>query len=310
MSPPTTELCALAARIAAGQHHLVTREQLWRVGVSQKQIHDWQQTGYLDRVEPNVFLAAGGQLTWRARLLSVCLTTEGLASHRSAAALHGLEGCNPGRPEITLPRGQLFRRSTVRVHESTDLHLTRCVMVDGVPCTPVARTLLDLGAVSPMLVEDATLDAASRRLTSWAELLSTLVSHSRRGRRGCGPLRSVLDEHYGDVTESKLERRFHRLLHDAGLPVPVPQFLVHDDVGFVMRVDFAYPDLLIAIEVDSVLHHLNRKAFEEDRLKRNRLRRARWLLVEVTSKQLRTRPTKVCEELADVIRRQSEILRL
>jgi very-short-patch-repair endonuclease len=305
----TSELCALAADVAARQHHLVTRGQLHVVGVSEKQIHDWQRTRFLHRVEPNVFLVAGGRLTWRARLLSVCLTTEGLASHRSSAALHALEGCNPGRPEITLPRGQLFRRTGVRTHESTDLHLTRCVIVDGIPCTPVARTLLDLGAVAPSLVEDATIDAATRRLATWPELLSTLVTHSRRGRRGCGPLRAVLDEHYGEGMESKLERRFDHLLRDAGLPLPIEQYRVYDEVGFIMRVDFAYPDLLLAIEVDSVEHHLTRKAFEEDRIKRNRVRRAGWHLIEVTSKQMRTRPTRVCEELALVIRQRSAFLR-
>jgi very-short-patch-repair endonuclease len=117
-----------------------------------------------------------------------------------------------------------------------------------------------------------------------------------------------LDEHYGDKTESHLERRFLRLVRAAGLPPIVQQVEVSDADGFVMRVDFAYPALKIAIEIDSVLHHATDRAFESDRSKRNRLIIAGWLLLQFTSRRIRERPTRVCEEVAAAIRSRSDVL--
>jgi hypothetical protein len=291
----------LACRLAARQHDLITRQQLIEAGISRRQVYLWQDSGFLTRVEREVFLVASGTLTWSARLLSVCLVSGAVASHRSAAVLHGVGGVSPGRPEITIPAGRTFRRGEIRVHESTDLHLIEPVRKDGIPATPVARTILDLGAVAALAVDEAARDAVARRLTTWPELLSTLVSHSRKGRRGCGPLRAVLDEHYGDQTESNLERRFLRLLRAANLPVPDEQVEVYDDDGFVMRLDFAYQAHEIAIELDSVQHHLTADAFQLDRRKRNRLRLAGWLLLEFTSDDVRRRPTLVCESVAGAL---------
>jgi hypothetical protein len=284
--------------VGARQHHLVTRRQLRSSGLSDRQVATALEAGLLARVESEVFLLASGRRDALTRLHAACLGTGGIASHRSAAALWEVGSCRLATPEVSVPRERFVRRSSIRVHASTDLHLVRAVVRDGIPVTPLERTLLDLGAVAPRQLEAATIDAVSRRLTTWPALLTALVAHSRRGRRGCGPLRRVLDEHFGDTSESLLEHRFLRLLRAAGLPEPEAQVDVFDDDGFVMRLDYAYPGLLIGMEVDSVLHHSTAEAFERDRVKRNRLRILGWLLLEVTSRRMRQSPARVCEEVA------------
>jgi len=47
-------------------------------------------------------------------------------------------------------------------------------------------------------------------------------------------------------------------------------------------VDLAWPDQLVALELDSVKHHLNRKSFEKDKRKRNKARLLGWTIHEVT----------------------------
>lgn len=44
------------------------------------------------------------------------------------------------------------------------------------------------------------------------------------------------------------------LLRRAGLPASVAQFRVFDADGFLARVDFAYPELKIAITYDGLWH--------------------------------------------------------
>jgi G:T-mismatch repair DNA endonuclease (very short patch repair protein) len=88
------------------------------------------------------------------------------------------------------------------------------------------------------------------------------------------------------TAESPQETRLRLLLGRSGLPAPIAQFRVFDDEGFVGRVDFAYPDLKIAIEYDG-LWHGERKAFLSDRERLNRLASAGWTVLHVTVDDMR-----------------------
>ncbi|MGZ4507751.1 MAG: endonuclease domain-containing protein [Blastococcus sp.] len=88
------------------------------------------------------------------------------------------------------------------------------------------------------------------------------------------------------TAESPQETRLRLLFHRTGLPAPVAQFRVFDDDGFVARVDFAYPELRIAIEYDG-LWHGERQAFLDDRGRLNRLADAGWIVVHVTLAEMR-----------------------
>ena len=82
------------------------------------------------------------------------------------------------------------------------------------------------------------------------------------------------------LAESPQETRLRLVLHRAGMP-PVAQYRIHDGDGFVARVDFAYPDLRLAIEYDG-LWHADRRVFLEDRRRLNRLTAAGWIVLHVT----------------------------
>jgi hypothetical protein len=301
----SSEVYRRASAYARRQHHLLTREQLLGLGASPGQVHRWTTAGLLQRVDRSVYLLPGGVHDWPTRLHAVCLSTGGVASHRSAAALWGLERCRPGTPEITVPRGRSTRHAGIRVHESRDLGLIRPETVDGVPTTPPERTLLDLGAVAPAVVEAATLDAIDRRVTSWDRLLEVFVQHARPGRDGAGPLRAVLDRHYGDQAGSHLERQFLSLILAAGLPRPEQQVPVYDGRGLVMVLDFAFTSVRVAVELDGLRFHANARAYEADARKRNRLKLLGWLLLVFTSRRIRDDPVGVCEEVAAAVRQRS-----
>ena len=70
---------------------------------------------------PGVYRIAGTPVTWRSHLLAAVLAggPGAVASHRSAGALHGLDGCRLGVPEVSVPRGRRYRPGGARVHEST-----------------------------------------------------------------------------------------------------------------------------------------------------------------------------------------------
>jgi G:T-mismatch repair DNA endonuclease (very short patch repair protein) len=84
------------------------------------------------------------------------------------------------------------------------------------------------------------------------------------------------------LAESPPETRLRLLMSRVGLPEPVAQFRVFDDEGLIGRVDFAYPDLKIAIEYDG-LWHAESGQFSRDRARLNRLRLAGWTVLHVTA---------------------------
>lgn len=70
---------------------------------------------------------------------------------------------------------------------------------------------------------------------------------------------------------SILESRFRQLVRRAGLPEPVSQYDVFDGDEFVARVDFAFPDFGVVIEVDGEERHTGRSPRKHDARRDRRL---------------------------------------
>ncbi|MGH9049252.1 MAG: endonuclease domain-containing protein [Acidimicrobiia bacterium] len=93
-------------------------------------------------------------------------------------------------------------------------------------------------------------------------------------------LRARLEHH--DESESGLEMRVLQAIVAAGLPEPVQQHWV--DVGSRWRrIDLAYPELKLAIEVDGFGPHSHRSAFDADRARDNELEIIDWDRLHFTS---------------------------
>ena len=273
------------AHLAARQHGLITAEQVHSMPALRPVARRRVSTGRWVKVAEGVYRIGGAPVTWTSELLAAVLAggPGAVASHRSAGVLWGLDGCRPGLPEVTVPRGRRYRPDGVRTHQSTDLHLVHPVRREGIPTTPPGRTLLDLGAVVPLGRVHLALDDARRRgLVTWDDLLATLVAHARRGRGGVAKLRAILDEHFGEVavTDSGFERLVVARLVQAGLPRPVLQYEVVVG-GRAFRLDLAYPDERIAIELDGSVH-LRRDVWEADHARQNALVLAGWTVLRFT----------------------------
>jgi very-short-patch-repair endonuclease len=77
---------------------------------------------------------------------------------------------------------------------------------------------------------------------------------------------------WDQITDSQLEDRFLRIIQRSDLPRPIAQFVVEDEAGaFVGRVDFAYPNAALLIELDGAAFHSDRQRFQRDRTRQNRL---------------------------------------
>ena len=91
-----------------------------------------------------------------------------------------------------------------------------------------------------------------------------------------------------------------RLLAEANLPKPVPQYTVRVD-GRVFRLDGAIPEYKVGVEHEGFDYHISRTAFdlryERDRLLKN----AGWWIVYVTS---RTTPERLVADVRYALERR------
>jgi hypothetical protein len=200
--------------------------------------------------------------------------------------------------EIVVPRGRTPELRGVIVHQTRDPIVI--VRRRGIPCTIAVRTVLDLGAVLPDAAVEHALDRAEVRGCAIAAVEWELARVARPGRRGSGALRRVLDRRALLETppDGVLEPRFARLCKGAGLPRPVFQ---HPFGPY--EIDFAYPHLLIAIEVDGYGPHSGPVQFQRDRDRQNALVAGGWTILRFTWRDVVKRPDHVARLIAEAIGR-------
>jgi putative AbiEi antitoxin of type IV toxin-antitoxin system len=251
VAPKSTTVETVLARLAARSHGVVTRQQLLAAGVTSDEIRQRLDTGGLLREHQGVYRVGHRAPSVEARYLAaVRACGEGaVLSGRAAAQLWGmLKGAAPP-PEVTAPTKHRVRGVARRRSREVQATTWR-----GIPVTTVPRTLADLAA-------DLSVDALARACHEASVRYGTTPQQVEAvmGRRGARRLREVLR---GDVrvTLSHLERRFRRILDEAGLPLPETNIKAD-----AHRVDCRWPDHRLTVELDSYRYHHTRHAWEQDR---------------------------------------------
>jgi predicted transcriptional regulator of viral defense system len=157
-------LVALAAR----QGGYFTTSQASGAGVSRRMLSYYHQRGDLERDSYGIY-----RVTWLPRhrfgdVIAACLWADpasAAASMETALAVHGLSDAMPTRIHITVPKQFTGRRDGVSVHVAPVSDRER-VVVDDVPVTSVARTLVDVAPRNRELAVQAKEEAVARGLTS------------------------------------------------------------------------------------------------------------------------------------------------
>jgi len=289
-------------QLAERQHAVFTREQARALGWSDRRLGGLVDRGAARRCGPGVFALAGVAPSWPQRLHAAVLACPGSqASHRSAARLRSLPGFDQAPLEIVVERGRHRQRAGqgVIVHESKDLRGVDFDEFEGIPCTSLVRTLVDLPAVCHEFKAGVALDHALRRDPDLLDrVLERHLEVARRGRTGTVALRALLAERAGgDLVDSGFERRTLRLIAGSTLPRPVTQLHVVDG-DFQCWLDIAWPAHMVAVECDSLAHHQGERAFRWERVRRRRLNGLGWTVLEFTYREVTRQGPMVLAELA------------
>lgn len=183
----------------------------------------------------------------------------------AAAHLWGiLRGRQPA-PEVTTTALRMVRG--VIVHRARRLDVRDTTTREGIRCTSLARTLVDLAAVLSLGdLARCHHEAVVRHGLRAAEVEAVLAR--RPNSAGAQKLRSVIS---GDATVllGRLERGFRAYLRAHGFPLPV----TNREAG-AHYVDCRWAEHRVTVELDGYRFHNSRHAWERDR-ERERAARGR-----------------------------------
>ena len=205
--------------------------------------------------------------------------------------------------------GVLHRLDAVRVHSVPGHRRTvpldpTIVVIDGIACTSLLQTLIDLAELVDDLVWEQALESALRRAPALLNDLAALLPMMAKSRRhGVGVIRDVLERRPigAPPTESLLETLMVQIIRTIpGLPPPVRQYRVVNRHGsFIARVDLCWPDLGLFIELDG-MHHKGQPVHDAAR-QTAVIAAMGWLCGRYTWRQVNDTPNTVARELAELV---------
>lgn len=290
--------------LATAQHGVVERRQLRTLGLSAPAVDRWLRTGRLRALHRGVYAVGHSALTVRGWWMAAVLACgPGAAlSHRCAARLQSLSGRLPGRPAVSVPATRCPQPPGVAVHR---IQRVEPVLVEGIPCTPVARTILDLAGISRRRELEKVIEEAVVLGVFDLRALETVVASVARPR-GVRLLRSVLAEIRPGttLTRSDLEEAMLALCDRAGLPRPVCNGNVLLADGTAPEVDFQWRAARVVVETDSNRYHATHPKRRGDRAKDRALQLAGWLVLRVPEEDLAERPDAILADLRAALARR------
>jgi hypothetical protein len=275
-----------AVELASQQHGLISRRQANGIGISDRMIRTRVQAGRWSVVRPGVYLVGAAPPSWEQRTLAAVLAAglDALASHRTAARLWGLVQ-RSGRVEVLIPHGRRVELADIHIHRSRRLVEADATVRAGVPVTSLDRTIADLATRHPERVVGRWIDAGLR--DHGLDLERLAVTCGRLTFPGHPAPRSamqalVLRSPGYDPGRSSLESRALEAIEREGLPTPIRQHPVRRPTGEPAYIDLAYPQPMLAVELDGWEVHGIRSAFEDDRIRANDLVLLGWTVLRFT----------------------------
>jgi very-short-patch-repair endonuclease len=258
-------LSGVAARLSRDQYGLVHRKQLLALGYSESVIKTGLRKGEFVWQLPGVLRATCVPRCWEQRPLGVVLWGGDLTavSHLTSAVIHGLVSLRTGPIEVSSDH-RLRQRAGIVSYQNR-LDRSEVVTVRFIPCTTVARTLVDLAHTNPGTAEIA-LDAAVRMGSVSLEALNEYVElAATRKVRGSAAFRRLLSVRGEDeaLSESEMESLYGRVTRMGSIPMgerQAPREGVRKG-----RVDIWYPEQNLVVELDGRKWHSSRRELKRDR---------------------------------------------
>ncbi len=276
----------VAAAIGGG---LIRARDLRELGVHPSSVQRLERAGVLVRVRAGVYAKRDEwhSLTRDDRYRLLIVATAGAArhplvvSHRAAAAMHRLPMLGPAPMLVeTAAQGRAGGRRTSNVTTRRAGPAPTVATIDGVACTSLLRTLIDVAVSEPLVHSVPMLDVALARpgITKRALALELEQVDPTRGRAKAEHAIAFADHRAGSPGESVSRVRIHEL----GFEAPELQVRFDGILGSYALVDFYWRGIRLIGEFDGRLKYSRSRSVSgldpaqvvyEEKLREDALRR-------------------------------------
>jgi hypothetical protein len=277
--------------VDAARHGVIDTEGLRGLGLSRSDVEYRVRTKRLFRKHPNVFAVGRPDLPLDGVFLAAVLACgpRAILSHRSALRKWGLRGGGIYRIDVTASRSIKPKRG-IRLHRPLSLDALDTTIVDGIPITTVAQTLLDVAAPAYRLnVAKLLHEAAVQQLLDMRAIWAALArqpNHPGARRLDWASREEV------PFTRSDLEEAGLALFRRFGIPSPVMNEHVWTGER-LEEVDMLWPELRLVVELDGGRYHATRWRRRQDAAKTTRLRAAGYAVLRFSDIEIAATPAQV-----------------
>jgi very-short-patch-repair endonuclease len=293
---------AICARLASRQKGVVARRQLLAAGVSRRMIDHLIRCGFLHPIHRGVYAVGHLALPQYAHEQAALLACGDGSVITGGSGLYvwGILDARPSDVEVTVAGRHCRKRDGIRLHLTNDLDERDVRRRHGLRVVFPALALIEYAAdATDDELGDAVATARIKGRIRDGELERALERFGRR--RGAARMRAFLEDEGGpSITRSRAERRFRKLIRQAGLPQPRTNVRLGS-----YEPDFLWVDEKVIVEVDSWKFHGHRRAFETDRKKDMVLRDAGYLVIRITWRQFTQETLWLIAHLARALDRRS-----
>lgn len=283
---------------ASGQHGVVGRPQLARIGVTDAEIKRRLGTDRLRQLHPGVYYLDCTPLTWKTEVMAGVLAAgpHALVSHRTAAILWGIDAVYGRMVDITVPYVTSPEPEGVIVHRTRRINPGQ--LLDGIPIVGTEKALFDcMPIIGLRQMAKAMRSAIHLGLTSVKKLDVAVGVFGGRGVAGTRDFRIAIRNVEDDQSGSPAELELRILILDAPVPTPVQQLRVRLSPTDNAYPDFSWPDRMRIVEVDGFGSHSTPAQQQADLRRQNRLLDLGWELRRFTATEIREEPQRVVAEI-------------
>ena len=286
-------------RLLIEQFNVISRDQTLATGLSDNALrHRLRSGGPWSKLLPGVYMAVTGMpTTLQQEMAGLLYAGSGsLVTGPAALRCHHIGKVAVDFIDILVPAStKRLGTGFIRLHRTTRMP-ERIWQMGPVRYVPPSRAVAD--AVRDMTglrdVRAVVADAVQRSRCRVRELAAELGEGPSSGS-------ALFREALADVAEgirSTAEADLKDLLVKAKIPMPLFNPALYDKDGtFIARPDAWWPELGIAIEVDSREWHLSPEDHENTLARGRRMGRHQIIVMRFTPKQLRSQAASVIEEI-------------
>jgi hypothetical protein len=270
----------------------------------------WTASGDLLHVHPGVVMLPRAAEDPLARARAATLWAKAPLSHRSALALWDVVAPSSGLLHVTVPADRYPRRTSGVVVHRTTVHLPT-TRIRGIPVTSLGRSLVDTwdwahrskkgrpNGGGPMARQAVIECVRSRRIAIGALRAESAMLRVHAGKAALTTLLDLVEQ--GCESELEIWGAGHVLPGPPTVPAPVQQHSVRLGSGRWVRLDAAYPDALVAVELDGAAFHGSREARERDLRRDSALAALGWVVLRFSYARLMADPEGCRREIEAVV---------